>query len=344
MNPYSCSCIQHSEMLRQGGGNHHGMMMMRSQPNIVEIAKSNRNLSTLVAAVVAAGLAGVLSGSTKLTVLAPTNAAFEKLPVGLLESLLKPQNKETLARILKNHVIMGEAPSSIVSTLSEVKTLAGEQLSIKKQGNRLLVSGAVVLIPDVKASNGVVHVIDKVLVPADLKPKTGGNHHSTKMIKIGPNIVEIAASNNDLSTLVTAVKAAGLVEVLSGPNKLTVLAPSNAAFKKLPAGLLASLLKPENKETLIRILKNHVISGQAPSAFVKTKAKVKSLALEELAISQQANRLYIDGAVVLTPDIKASNGVVHVIDKVLIPSDLKTKAGRCTMKSILPSLKVYTTK
>jgi uncharacterized surface protein with fasciclin (FAS1) repeats len=166
-----------------------------------------------------------------------------------------------------------------------------------------------------------------------------GGHHQAMVVTTRPNIVEIAQSNKDLSTLVAAVVAAGLAGVLSGPNKLTVLAPTNAAFKKLPAGLLESLLKPENKETLVRILKNHVIAGEAPSYIVKTKAFLKSLDSQQLPVSQQGGKVYIDGAQVLIADVKASNGIIHVIDKVLVPADLKTKAGRCTMKSILPSLK-----
>ncbi len=132
------------------------------------------------------------------------------------------------------------------------------------------------------------------------------------------NIVEVAASADNFTTLVTAVKAAGLVETLSGPGPFTVFAPTDAAFQKLPKGTLEDLLKPENKEKLVAILTYHVIPGKVMAADVKTM-KAKTVNGTEADIKVEGNAVTIDGAKVTKTDIPASNGVIHVIDAVILP-------------------------
>lgn len=134
-----------------------------------------------------------------------------------------------------------------------------------------------------------------------------------------PNIVEIAASNDDFSTLVAAVQAAGLVDTLSGPGPFTVFAPTNAAFAALPAGTVDSLLLPENRDQLVAVLTYHVVPGAVTSdQLVGQRLNVTTV---------QGGTVHVDGthgvrvnqATVTTPDIIASNGVIHVIDSVLLP-------------------------
>ena len=132
------------------------------------------------------------------------------------------------------------------------------------------------------------------------------------------SIIDTALANEDLSILVTAVKAAGLVEALSGEGPITVFAPTNAAFEKLPEGTVEMLLKPENKEKLVEILKYHAVGGKVMSADLET-AEVKTLNGEPIAVVVTDDEVSIDGAEVLTADVVASNGVVHVIDTVLLP-------------------------
>lgn len=138
------------------------------------------------------------------------------------------------------------------------------------------------------------------------------------------NIVETAASTGKFNTLIAAAKAAGLVGALTGPGPITVFAPTDAAFAKLPAGTVEELLKPKNKQKLADILKYHVVAGAIYAKDVPTKAThVKTLKRggDTTIRAQRANgRVHIDKARVLTADIKASNGVIHVINKVLIPS------------------------
>ena len=141
--------------------------------NIAEIAMSNDQFSTLVAAVKAAGLPPALKGSKKLTVFAPTNAAFAKLPKGTVEMLLKPENKATLVKILTYHIVAGRVSGKKVMSMhsgANVKTLQGEKLAIRMMGKTVMldpfVSGkAKVTKTDIRADNGVIHVIDTVLIP-----------------------------------------------------------------------------------------------------------------------------------------------------------------------------------
>ena len=135
------------------------------------------------------------------------------------------------------------------------------------------------------------------------------------------NIVAVAAGNADFSTLVAAVKAAGLVEALSGPGPLTVFAPTNAAFAKLPAGTVETLLKPENKAKLVSILTYHVLAGKVTAAdAIKLDGKAaKTLNGQDIAVSVKDGSVLLNGAKVIIADVAASNGVIHAIDTVLLP-------------------------
>jgi uncharacterized surface protein with fasciclin (FAS1) repeats len=132
------------------------------------------------------------------------------------------------------------------------------------------------------------------------------------------NIVEVAAGNPDFSTLVAAVKAAGLVDTLSGTGPFTVFAPTNAAFAKLPAGTVEDLLKPENKDKLTAILTYHVVAGEVMAADVVKLSSANTVNGKAVTIST-ANGVQINDANVTATDIDASNGVIHVIDTVILP-------------------------
>ncbi len=134
---------------------------------IVDVAAGNPDFSTLVAAVEAAGLAETLSGTGPFTVFAPTNAAFEALPAGVLDMLLLPENKETLTKVLTYHVVPGEVTSDKV-TAGDVATVEGSTIAITTEGGVKINGTATVTAVDVDASNGVIHVIDEVLIPAEV--------------------------------------------------------------------------------------------------------------------------------------------------------------------------------
>jgi len=140
------------------------------------------------------------------------------------------------------------------------------------------------------------------------------DHH-----KGAKDIVDTAASNSDFSTLVAAVKAAGLVDTLKGDGPFTVFAPTNDAFAKLPKGTVETLLKPENKDKLVKILTYHVVSGKVMAADVKA-GKVKTVSGSEMTIGTEGG-VTVDKANVVKTDIVAKNGVIHVIDAVILPAE-----------------------
>jgi uncharacterized surface protein with fasciclin (FAS1) repeats len=144
-------------------------------------------------------------------------------------------------------------------------------------------------------------------------------HHEAAEPAARQTIVEIAAGNPDFSTLVAALQAAGLVEALSGEGPFTVFAPTNEAFARLPAGTLDMLLLPENKDKLVAVLTYHVTSGKVMAAEVVTLTEATSLEGGTIAITTSDAGVKVDGANVVATDIEASNGVIHVIDAVILP-------------------------
>ena len=272
------------------------------QEDIVDTAVGAGSFSTLVAAVKAAGLVDTLKSDGPFTVFAPTDEAFAKLPKGTVESLLKPENKDKLIAILTYHVVGAKVAAKDVVKLTEAKTVQGDKVAIKVADGKVMVNGAQVVKTDIMCSNGIIHVIDSVILPPEKK-----------------DIVDTAVGAGSFNTLVAAVKAAGLVETLKSDGPFTVLAPTDEAFAKLPKGTVESLLKPENKDKLISILTYHVIPARAMAADVVKLSEAKTVQGGTVAIKVTDKGVMINGAKVVATDIDCSNGVVHVIDTVLMP-------------------------
>merc|ERR1712048_293471 len=282
------------------------------KPNIVELAQSVDDLSTLVAAVVAGDLVVTLSSPGPFTVFAPTNEAFAGLPEGTLDSLLKPENKDQHVDILTYHVLPAQVLSTDLKYFQSVTTVEGKNVHVLKTRKGVYVGPSTrelkkVVGADNLASNGVAHIIDGVLLPP------------SALADAKPNIVELAQSVDDLSTLVAAVVAGDLAETLSSPGPFTVFAPTNEAFGALPAGTLDTLLKPENKDQLVDILTYHVLPAQVLSTDLKPKQVVKTVEGKELLVSIYKGDVYANKAKVVGADNLASNGVAHIIDGVLLP-------------------------
>ena len=277
--------------------------------NIIQTAQAAGQFTTLLAALDATGLDDALRGPGPFTVFAPTDDAFDALPEGTVEALLG--DLDALTRILQYHVVSGKVPASEVVKLDgmSVETIGGELVWIDvKDGKVILNDVAEVIITDVKASNGIIHVIDAVLVPQD--------------------IVETASANADFSTLVTAIGAAGLADALSAPNgPYTVFAPTNDAFDALPDGVLDGLLA--DIPALQRVLKYHVASGLLPaSEVVKLDGKsAETIGGELVWIELKGGDVFVNDAQVIITDIKTSNGIIHVIDAVLVPQDIVETAS-----------------
>lgn len=137
------------------------------------------------------------------------------------------------------------------------------------------------------------------------------------------DIVGLAVGNENLSTLVAAVKAGGLVETLQGNGPFTVFAPTNEAFAALPEGTLEMLLKPENKDKLVQVLTYHVVAGKVMSTDLSNGQKAKTVQGESITVAINSAGVKISGANVIAADVKAKNGVVHVIDRVILPPSMQ---------------------
>jgi transforming growth factor-beta-induced protein len=271
--------------------------------DIVDTAVADGRFTTLVAAVTAAGLVDTLKGEGPFTVFAPTDDAFAKLPAGTVETLLKPENLEQLKSILLYHVVAGKVMAADVVTLESADTVFGKPVTVKVDMGNVYINDAQVILTDIETSNGVIHVIDTVLLPpADLT-----------------DIVDTAVADGRFTTLVAAVTAAGLVDTLKGEGPFTVFAPTDDAFAKLPEGTVESLLKPENLAQLKNILLYHVVAGKVMAADVVTLEKAETVLGPSVKVTVDGSKVMINDAEVIITDIETSNGVIHVIDTVILP-------------------------
>ena len=277
--------------------------------DIVETAVGAGQFNTLVKAVGVAGLVDTLKGTGPFTVFAPTDDAFAKLPKGTVESLLKPENRAKLVDILTYHVVPGRIVARQAAELPKADTVQGSSVLISAEDGNVRVAGAKVIKADIDASNGVIHVIDTVIMPKD--------------------IVGTAEAAGQFKTLLAAVKAAGLANALKGEGPLTVFAPTDEAFAALPDGTVADLLRPENRDRLAAILKYHVVAGEIYLGGQRTK----TLQGSQLDIRPNGS-FRVDEANVLLADIRATNGVVHVVDRVLLPTLSEPSASRKAMSVI----------
>jgi transforming growth factor-beta-induced protein len=255
---------------------------------------------TLNAAVTAAGLATTLKGTGPFTIFAPSDAAFLAIQSDV-DILLKPENKAALAKILTGHVVNGKIMAADIKNGQVITTIDGTKLLVSIINGKVMVGDATVTLTDLMASNGVAHMINKVLLP--LKPKT-------------KDIVDIAVES--AKTLAAAVTAAGLVETLRGNGPFTVFAPTDAAFASIQKEV-DNLLKPENKTKLTKVLTYHVVYGKLMAADLKDGQLLTTVEGSQLRIAIKNGKVMINDAVVATADVNASNGVIHVIDKVVLP-------------------------
>jgi transforming growth factor-beta-induced protein len=345
-----------------------------AQGDIVDVAVADGRFTTLVAAVQAAGLVDTLKGEGPFTVFAPTDDAFAKLPEGTVEALLA--DIPALTNILLYHVVAGEVKAADVVTLDSANTALNKAVLVTVKDGRVFVNDAQVVITDVEASNGVIHVVDTVLLPpADYAVKSGDSlyhiaadllgagsrYHEIvaltnamhaldasypmiehpDLLRVGwklaipggaaapmeekevavdealPTIVDIAVADGRFTTLVAALQAAGLVETLQGEGPFTVFAPTDDAFAKLPEGTVEGLLA--DIPTLTDILLYHVVPAKVLAADVVELDSANTVLGKPVAITVEDGAVMINESKVVITDIEASNGVIHVIDAVLLP-------------------------
>ena len=280
------------------------------QKDVVDTAIGSPDHTTLVSAVQAAGLVDTLKGAGPFTVFAPTNAAFEALPAGTVDTLLKPESKADLTAVLTYHVVPSRVERAQISLGKAVTTVQGGVFKVEAPNGQLTITDgrnrtSRITATDIEASNGVVHLVDRVLLPANR------------------NIVETAQALPQFSILVEAVVAANLQGTLSGAGPLTVFAPTDDAFVALLAELgvsKAALLA--DTALLTKVLTYHVVPGRVLRADIPIGTPITTVQGQTLQISSSlviTDQRRRASNIVVT-DVFATNGVVHAIDKVLLPA------------------------
>ena len=278
------------------------------QPNIVELAQGNPDLSILAEAVVAAGLAPTLNTGT-ITVFAPTNAAFAALlsELGVTKEALLA-NRPLLTAVLTYHVLGSKVARADVPLGKAINSVSGGFFKIESANGLKITDGrnrvSTITATDIQASNGVVHLVDRVLLPAD------------------KDIVATASALPDFSILVEAVVAAGLVNTLQGAGPFTVLAPTNAAFAALLTELgvsKAALLA--DTALLTKVLTYHVVPARVLKAELPVNTAIATVHGQSFTVN--ASLVITDQTLrtsgLAATDVFTSNGVIHVVDRVLLP-------------------------
>ena len=271
---------------------------------VVDIVVNSEDHTLLEAAVIAAGLVEALSAEGPFTVFAPTDAAITALVEALeitAEDLLALPN---LGEILQYHVVAGAAMSGDLTDGQEIETLLGENVTVTINAEGVFVNDAQVTAADIEAGNGVVHVIDAVLLPP--APETN-------------TVVDVIVNSEDHTLLEAAVIEAGLVGVLSSEGPFTVFAPTDSAITVLVAALEITAEDLLALPNLGEILKYHVVAGAAMSTDLTDGQEIETLLGSNVMVTINAEGVFINDAQVTVADIEADNGVVHVIDAVLLP-------------------------
>ena len=293
-----------------------GIPTFAADQDIVEIAAGNSDFSILVAALQKAELVDALQGTGPFTVFAPTNAAFEKLLASLGITAEQLLNHPQLKDVLLYHVVSGQVLSTDLKNGMMAPTLNGENIKVDLS-NGVKINASGVSTADVMATNGVIHIIDTVLVP------------STFVLNAEPmapeTVVDIALSNSDFSMLVSLLQKADLVSALQGEGPFTVFAPTNAAFEKLLSSLGITASELMNQPDLAKVLLYHVVSGDVRSTDLSDGLQAPSLNGENLTFDLSSGAM-VNESKITAVDIVAGNGVVHVIDTVLVPTNFVYQA------------------
>lgn len=269
------------------------------QESIVDVVVNSQLHNTLEFAVGEAQLATTLSDDGPFTLFAPTDAAFAALDSNLLNSLLADPT-DALASVLTYHAIQDSIVAGDLSSGIAVETVNGKKVIVAIRNDSVFINNSQVILTDIQAPNGVVHVLDAVLVP--------------------PTTVADVVVNSELhNTLEFAVGEAQLVETLSGDGTFTLFAPTDAAFAAVPAATLNSILG-DPSGALTQVLTYHVLDSEVLAAGLSDGLTATTLQGEMLTFTDNAGMFEVDGNGIIITDIEVDNGVVHVIDGVLLPN------------------------
>ncbi len=298
-----------------------------SLPDIVEIAVADGRFEILVAAVQQAGLVDALSGEGPLTVFAPTDSAFTNLLSDLGVTAEQLLGNPDLADILLYHVVGASLNGDAVAAETHIETLLGKDVDVSIVGDDLYINDAKVIIADIEASNGIIHVIDAVLLPPEL-----------------PTIPDIAIADGRFTVLVNALVETGLDSALAGEGPFTVFAPTDDAFVTLLGELGISAADLLASENLADILLYHVVEGRLKAEDVVLEDSLTTLLGKNIDVEVTDDGVFINNSKIVITDIKAENGIIHVIDTVLIPEDqpniVEVAEGAGSFNTLLAALEI----
>ena len=270
-----------------------------------------------------ANLLETLRGEDNLTVFAPTDKAFSGLQKGTLESLLEPRNAPKLRSILEYHMSPGTTRLAGALETKELSSVQGQSLKFSFVDGAVKVNSASLIEADISCSNGVIHILDAVLLP----PTAG---------QAPQDIVAIARAAGNFDKLLALVDAAGLTSALRGDGPITLFAPTDEAIARLPENTVQALLREENREQLNALLKYHVIPGRLSSGDALNKETAETLTGQSLSFKIRDGSFQVQESTIRSVDLECSNGVIHVIDQVLLPPESgeihpgdEKKSGTC---------------
>lgn len=284
--------------------------------NIVETAQEAGNFSILLSVATDLDLADVLA-TEELTVFAPTDEAFEALPEGLLDEL----TDEELTEIITYHLLSGAVESGDIGTQQDATTEQGERILLQNEGGSVTINGSsAVTSADISASNGVIHAVDEVLLPAEFRED---------------GIIETAEANGNFTILLDAVEQAGLTTTLQFLGPFTVFAPSDDAFNELGIETVESL----TDEQLTDVLTHHVIDGEVPSSALEAQQTVTALNGGDVFVTAENDEVTVNGSSsVFLADVETRNGIIHAVDEVLLPDAFGTVVDNASKRYDLTTL------
>jgi uncharacterized surface protein with fasciclin (FAS1) repeats len=284
------------------------------EPTIMDIVTDSPVHNTLQAALEAAQLNTTLTNDGPFTLFAPTDEAFDALPEGLVATLLADP-EGLLTQILLYHVTDGAVLAGSLNDQQVITMLNGTTATITLNAQGAFINDAEIIITDLEASNGVVHVINAVLVPEVT------------------TVWDIIVNSPEHTTLEAAVLAADLDGALSGDCPFTVFAPTDQAFSLLPAALIADLLDDVPPTNLTQILLYHVVDSENLAASLTDGETLTTLQGQNLTVDINGGGVFINNAQVVVTDLQADNGVVHVINAVLVPTGIVNVSENGTIEA-----------
>ncbi|MEO0660179.1 MAG: fasciclin domain-containing protein [Planctomycetota bacterium] len=277
----------------------------KTAPTLAERVRSSPQHTTLARLLAEADLLEPLGEKGATTLFAPTDAAFQKLERerrGALRELSKKENRARLVRLLSQHVVDGKLAAADVAKLKHATTLSGQRIDVTvERGRGLRVDGAKLERADVVCANGVLHVVDTLLVPEQR------------------GLVGTLRATGKHGVFLSLVEAAGLTDVLEDEGPFTLFAPTDVAFAAMPEGTVDRLRQPGSRAVVASLVRNHMLAGRVYADQAAELEKVRTLAERDLPIEFDERRALVKGVRVVRTDGEAANGVAHVIDTLLLP-------------------------